>query len=175
MKHHNFEPITDGIIVRDDYVQKLPSGERKVVSVIVGTPYQTGNWWQCPGELVGIQPRFPDFPGTTALGALAATLWMTVSFLAEYVRSGAQLYPCAEVDDENAEPVSEDEIWLFWHGLCDEHDAAKPALAEDDVADLASAKAQIGKLRRALTDLQDEHADLKAQLNARAPATMESP
>jgi len=170
VKHHNFEPITDGIMVRDDYVQKLPFGERKLVSAIVGTPYQIGNAWQCPSELRGVDLRYPDFPANNGLDALAAALTVVVSNLARYIRSGAQLYPCAEVDDENAEPLSEDEVWLFWHGLCDERDAAKQALAEDDVADLASAKAQIGKLRRALTDLQDEHADLKAQLNAGAVA-----
>ncbi len=175
MKHHNFEPITDGIIVRDDYVQKLPSGERKVVSVIGGTPYQSGNCWQCPSELRGVDERYPDFPANTALDALAAALRVVVANLANYVRAGNQLFPCNEADDENAEPVSEDEIWLFWHGMCDERDAAKPALAEDDVADLASAKAQIGKLRRTLTDLQDEHADLKAQLNAGAAANKASP
>ena len=116
-------PITEGIVVKDDYILKLPSGETKLVSVVIGTPYRSGNFWHCPCELRGIDDRYPDFPGVTSLHALAAAIWIVVSNFADQVRTGQKFYPSEEAHIEDAEALSETEIWQTWNGLFEARDA----------------------------------------------------
>ena len=150
--------LPDGFVARETYFMYVAGDDAKMVTVLIGAPYQADTSWNCHCEIQGMKRRLPEGVGESSMQALAMAVSLALTVLVNEVRTGAALYPSAAC---NGAPFSEAELLADWQDICDMRDAAQPEYADDDVTDLASAKAQIARLRRALTAMEIERDALR--------------
>jgi hypothetical protein len=84
-------------IATDGFTWQQRDGTEVAVQVMIGTPYRDGGDWACPAALYGIDGRYADIIGGSALQAACLAIRLVHARLAHLLDAGeVLLYPGGE-------------------------------------------------------------------------------